>query len=357
MAVPIALRADFTADQLRQEARRSRNAGQALRLLALATIYDGGSRGDAARAGSVTLQIVRDWVVRFNVKGPAGLIDSKAAGPAFKLNDARRRALAAMVQTGPDPAVHGVVRWRLIDLAQWLWEAFRVSLYEDTVGRELRKLGYRKLSARPRHHAQDPGSLTAFKKRPGRSGGDRPGRRRRQAHRGLVSGRGQDPPEERHRPPLGGARQPSRGAPRSAHRLGLSVRGDLPRRGQGCRARAATMHHCSDEPASGRDRHPVAADACRPAAGSGGMAHEPPRRRPIQHHPTAVTGARARAQPGRERLEVHAPELAFEQGFHLRPRHRRPLLSRLEQARRSALAHHVHRATRLGACVMINADW
>jgi len=59
------------------------------------------------------------------------------------------------------PAVHGVVRWRLVDLAQWVWEEFRVSVSEDTVGRELRALGYRKLSARPRHHAQAPGAVEA----------------------------------------------------------------------------------------------------------------------------------------------------------------------------------------------------
>ena len=67
-------------------------------------------------------------------------------------------------QSGPDPAVHGVVRWRLVDLVQWLWDEFQVSISEDTVGRELRALGYRKLTARPRHHAQDPATLEAFKK-------------------------------------------------------------------------------------------------------------------------------------------------------------------------------------------------
>ena len=103
MAAPISLRPDFTADQLRQEARRSRDAGQARRLLALATIYDGGSRSDAARVGDVTLQIVRDWVVRFNAEGPAGLIERKAAGRAPKLNDAQRKALAAMVREGARP--------------------------------------------------------------------------------------------------------------------------------------------------------------------------------------------------------------------------------------------------------------
>lgn len=164
MAAPIALRSDLTGNDLRRFARRSRNAGQARRLLALAAICDGGSRRDAARVGGVTLQIVRDWVVRFNAEGAAGLIDRKSPGRAPRLNDAQRKALAAMVEQGPIPAVHGVVRWRLVDLAQWLWEEFRVSVSEDTVGRELRKLGYRKLSARPRHHAQDPDSLQTFKK-------------------------------------------------------------------------------------------------------------------------------------------------------------------------------------------------
>jgi hypothetical protein len=73
-----------------------------------------------------------------------------------------RQALVAVIESGPIPAVHGVVRWRLIDLCQWLWEEFRVSVARQTPGRELRGLGYRKLSARPRHHAQAEGSDRAF---------------------------------------------------------------------------------------------------------------------------------------------------------------------------------------------------
>jgi transposase len=118
MAAPIPLRADFTATELRRQAPRSRDANQARRLLALATIYDGGSRGDAARIGGVWLQIVRDWVLRFNALGPAGLVDRKAPGPSRRLSEAQRRALAGIVENGPDPAVHGIVRWRLIDLVQ-----------------------------------------------------------------------------------------------------------------------------------------------------------------------------------------------------------------------------------------------
>ena len=164
MSRAIALRPDFSAAELRRLARRGKDAAQARRLLALAAIYDGGTRSEAARLGHVTLQIVRDWVVRFNAEGPAGLIDRKAAGRTPLLSDAHRRALAAQIDSGPIPAVHGVVRWRLCDLGQWLWEEFRVSVSMQTLSREVRAMGYRKLSARPKHHAQAPGAIEAFKK-------------------------------------------------------------------------------------------------------------------------------------------------------------------------------------------------
>jgi len=164
MARAIALRSDFGATELRRLARRSGDAAQARRLLALAAIYDGGTRGEAARLGDVTLQIVRDWVVRFNAEGPDGLRDRKAPGPTPLLTDAHRQALAAQIDRGPIPAAHGVVRWRLCDLGQWLWEEFRVSVSMQTLSRELRAMGYRKLSARPKHHAQAIGAIDAFKK-------------------------------------------------------------------------------------------------------------------------------------------------------------------------------------------------
>ena len=69
-----------------------------------------------------------------------------------------------MIESGPIPAVHGVVRWRLIDLAQWIFEEFRITIAKQTLSRELRAMGYRKLSARPRHHAQAQGAIEDFKK-------------------------------------------------------------------------------------------------------------------------------------------------------------------------------------------------
>jgi transposase len=164
MATPIPLRADFDGPGLRRLARETKDANQTRRLLALAAIYDGGSRTDAARVGSVTLQIVRDWVLRFNGRGPAGLVDRKAPGSPSKLNGDQRRALAEIVESGPIPAIHGVVRWRRKDLVQWIFEEFAISMDETTVGRELKALGFAKLTARPRHYAQNEFEVEAFKK-------------------------------------------------------------------------------------------------------------------------------------------------------------------------------------------------
>ena len=160
----ITLRSDFIASYLRRLVRLSKDAPQARRLLALAAIHQGGKRTDAARLGNVTLQIVRDWVVRFNAEGPEGLLDRKASGPSPILTDTHRQALAAQIDSGPIPTVHRVVRWRLCDLGHWLWQEFRVSASVQTLSRELRAMGYRRLSARPRHHAQAEGAIEAFKK-------------------------------------------------------------------------------------------------------------------------------------------------------------------------------------------------
>jgi transposase len=164
MAVPVVLREDFDGPGLRRLARATKDAAQARRLLALAEVYDGGLRTDAARIGGVTLQIIRDWVLRFNACGPDGLINRKAPGNRPKLNDEQRQALASIVESGPIPAIHGVVRWRRKDLARWIFEEYRIEVDETTVGRELRALGFRKLSARPRHYAQNELEVEQFKK-------------------------------------------------------------------------------------------------------------------------------------------------------------------------------------------------
>ena len=161
--MPIPLRGDYDAEMVRAAAKRSKDGPQARRLLALAAVYEGATRTEAAKIGGVTLQIIRDWVMKFNAHGPEGLIDRKPPGQASRLNGAHRVALAAILESGPIPAVHGV-RWRIVDLRQWIFEEFRVVVAKQTLSRELRAMGYRKLSARPRHHAQAAGAIEDFKK-------------------------------------------------------------------------------------------------------------------------------------------------------------------------------------------------
>ena len=169
MSIPIPLRADYDAAALRRLARQSDDADQVRRLLAVGAIYSGSTRSQAAALGGVGVQIVRDWVVRFNAEGPEGMLNKKAPGQPPKLKEVHRRALARLIEDGPIPAVHGVVRWRLVDLAQWVWEEFKITVSEQTLGRVLNAMGYTKLSARPRHHAQNPEAAGDFKKTSPRS--------------------------------------------------------------------------------------------------------------------------------------------------------------------------------------------
>jgi hypothetical protein len=79
MPAKVALRSDFTADDLRKLSAKSSDANQSRRLLSLAAVRDGMRRGDAARIGGMDRQTLRDWVHRFNAEGPDGLIDRKCS--------------------------------------------------------------------------------------------------------------------------------------------------------------------------------------------------------------------------------------------------------------------------------------
>ena len=85
--MPIPLRSDFDGAALRRLARQSKDGPQARRLLALAAVYEGATRTEAARIGGVTLQIVRDWVIKFNAQGPDGLVDRKPPGQPSRLTE------------------------------------------------------------------------------------------------------------------------------------------------------------------------------------------------------------------------------------------------------------------------------
>src|SRR5947199_8919558 len=119
MAAAVRVRRDYEAAQIRVLAKRSKNAAQTRRLLALAAIYDGGSRTEAARIGGVGLQTVRDWVLAFNAEGPSGLVNGKALGNAPLLSHVNRQALMQNVESGPIPAGHAVVPGRLNHPMHW----------------------------------------------------------------------------------------------------------------------------------------------------------------------------------------------------------------------------------------------
>ena len=120
MGAGIELRWDYRPDDLRGLARRSKDANQSRRLLALAAVLDGHTRAEAAKMGGMDRQTLRDWVHRFNGSGPEGLIDRKAPGQAPKLSAEQKAQLAEVVEQGPIPSVHGVVRWHLKDLVGWV---------------------------------------------------------------------------------------------------------------------------------------------------------------------------------------------------------------------------------------------
>lgn len=164
MPSAVALRPDFDAVTLRALAKRCGNARQIRRLLSIAAIYDGMRRGDAAKVGGMDRQILRDWVLRFNAEGPEGLIDRKAPGAKRRLTEEQMKELGAIVETGPDPAVHGVVRWRRCDLQKLIEERFGVVYKERAISNLLADLGFSRISGRPQHPAQDRRVIDAFKK-------------------------------------------------------------------------------------------------------------------------------------------------------------------------------------------------
>jgi transposase len=160
----VAVRTDYTVGHVRRLAKRAKDAPQARRLLAIAAVLDGASRRDAARIGGMDRQTLRDWVIRFNDQGPDGLINIPSPGAPPKLNTMHRAFLARIVEEGPVPAVHGVVRWRACDLIMRLHEEFGLSVSDDTIYRALKDLGFSHVSARPKAYKQDPEAVVAFKK-------------------------------------------------------------------------------------------------------------------------------------------------------------------------------------------------
>jgi len=163
MASAVKLRTDFSPKELWRLAARTKNVNQSRRLLSLAAVLDGMNRTDSARIGGMDRQTLRDWAHRFNDHGPDGLLDNWSKGSPPRLSAEQQAELAQLVETGPDQAVHGVVRWRRVDLQRVIAARFGVVYHERTVGKLLKQLGFSHISARPRHPGQDARTIEAFK--------------------------------------------------------------------------------------------------------------------------------------------------------------------------------------------------
>jgi len=164
MPAAIGLREDWDAVRARAAAREARDGDQVRRLLAIAAVYEGQDRAAAAQIGAMDRQTLRDWVHRFNAQGPQGLIDRKPPGVKRRLTAAQEAELAELIEAGPRVEADGVVRWRCVDLQALILARWAVCYHERTIGKVLRRLGFRHISARPRHLGQEPAEIEAFKK-------------------------------------------------------------------------------------------------------------------------------------------------------------------------------------------------
>jgi transposase len=156
MAAIEVTRKDFTTTELRAASRKARDAKAARRMLAIALVIEGKNRRTAAETCGMDRQTLRDWVHRYNAEGLAGLKNRKAPGRPSRLTAQQKAELATLVEKGPDAEQDGVVRWRCTDLKRRIEEMFGVKLHERTVGKQLKALGYVRLSVRPQHPKSDP---------------------------------------------------------------------------------------------------------------------------------------------------------------------------------------------------------
>ena len=157
-------RTDHSAGELRAMASKCSDADQVRRLLAIALVLDGASRGEAARQSGMDRQTLRDWVHRYNAEGIGGLQSRISPGRPPKLTTEQKAEFRALVIAGPDPALHGVVRWRCVDLQEEAARRYNAQVHLSTMGKWLHKLGLTRLQPRPYHPRKDVKAEPAFKK-------------------------------------------------------------------------------------------------------------------------------------------------------------------------------------------------
>lgn len=164
MAMTVTItRLEHPAAELRSAAAQTQDAKAARRMLAIALVLEDWSREAAAAACAMDRQTLRDWVHRYNELGLEGLFDRpRRNGPRPRLSAEQQARVADWVEQGPDLERDGVVRWRCVDLQVRIAQEFSVQLHERTVGRLLRRLSFRRLSARPQHPQSEPEAQAVF---------------------------------------------------------------------------------------------------------------------------------------------------------------------------------------------------
>ena len=109
-------RVELTAAELRAAAGREKDGSAARRMLALAMVLDGADRKSAAETCGMDRQTLRTGCIATTLRACAAC--TKTPGPKPKLTAAQQAELARLVEAGPDPVRHGVVRWRRVGFAR-----------------------------------------------------------------------------------------------------------------------------------------------------------------------------------------------------------------------------------------------
>src|SRR6266566_8508355 len=221
MGQAIAVRRDFTSEEVRQLAKRAKDSSQARRLLAIAEVLDGASRQDAAKAAGMDRQTLRDWVIRFNEKGANGLVNIPSPGAPPKLDDRHKAFLARIVEEGPMPAV----AWRGALAGLRSDHAIARGVWAFGIGRHglprLEGIGLLACERQAQGVQATPTPWTRSKKLCRTRGGNPRGPRAWHTGRSVVPGRDAGPPEEQTHLSLGPDRFTPPGRSRSSHPIDL----------------------------------------------------------------------------------------------------------------------------------------
>ena len=160
------IRKDRTSTVLRKLAKSEADARISRRLLGIANALDGMSRAEAAKCAGMDRQTLRDWVIRYNAHGVAGLCDNWNGGRPPMLTPDEQAELLAIVMAGPDPEKDGFCAFTRDDLVAIAKKKFGKSMHPASMGRVLRRLDLSRQKARPTHPMKNPAAAAAFKKSP-----------------------------------------------------------------------------------------------------------------------------------------------------------------------------------------------